>query len=749
MESAKKKNDDIAVYIEDQERIGNSYVMKCFLATMLVFTVCFALNLMEIFVVDQMLMMWAYIPSCIIYIIVIVVYKNSLLPDKMMKYFILFSSVLIFTIMGVFITYHVVLVSLLPFLYAMLYSSKRVMRYVFVLTVISTIVVVYGGYYFGLCDANMAVLTTTSLQNHSANGEFLLTQVNPNPLTTLMLFYVVPRCLIYVAFFVVCSSIYKIINGSIEKARLTDELQKAKIEAENANRAKSEFLAKMSHEIRTPINAVLGMNEMILRESSENNVQEYANDIKDSSVMLLNIVNEILDSSKIESGKMEIVCANYEMGSIINDIYNMISVKAKEKNLELVFDVDATMPKEYCGDDKRIRQVLINLLTNAVKYTNRGTVTLTASSSVDGENAILHFAVKDTGMGIKAEDIGKIYDEFQRFDMSRNRNVEGTGLGMKIVQQILKLMGSELQIKSEYEKGSEFSFDLVQKIVDKKPLGDFRERILRANDKKNQRMVYALPDVKVLVVDDNRMNLKVFTSLLKNTQIQVREAISGRECLNLLEKESFDLVFLDHMMPEMDGIETLHAIHDRKLCEGVPIIMLTANAIVGDRERYLGEGFDDFLSKPIIPETLDKMILRHLHKNCESAEGGEEMKEQSLLEALREKLVDIDFDKGFAACGGEEEFYLEIIQDFVDMPLKEELEKYRSEDNHKDYCVYIHGFKNNSYTVGATKIGDMAYEIECATREGIPDGIIEMEERLYEQYDKLCKQYEEVVSAYK
>lgn len=612
MKSIKKKSDDISIYIEDHEYIANTYVMKCFTITMLIYAVTFLLNILNIFIVDQGIMRQGFLPSLLIYLAVYVISKRISLSSEKTKYFILFSVILVFTIMGVSITYHVVLLSLLPFLYATLYSSKKVMSYVYALTVFSTIIIVYGGYFNGLCDANMVLLTTEKMQNYISNGQFILKEINANPYVSLMLFFVVPRCLIYIAFMSVCNSIYTIVSGSLERAKLADELEKAKIEAENANRAKSQFLAKMSHEIRTPINAVLGMNEMILRESKEAHTQKYAHDIKDSSLVLLNIVNEILDSSKIESGMMEIVGVNYGIGSLLHDLYNMISIKAKEKNLDLIFDVDPAIPKEYYGDDKRIKQVLLNLLTNAVKYSNQGTVTLKVRCKVEGENAILHYSVKDTGIGIKAEDIGKIYDAFQRFDVSRNRNVEGTGLGMNIAQQFLKLMGSELQIESEYGNGSEFSFDIVQKIVNAEPLGEFRERLLQAREKKDYRTAYIAPNAKILVVDDNKINLTVFVSLLKQTQMQIYEAESGRKCLEMLKQQSFDLIFLDHMMPEMDGIETLHAMRDTKLGEGVPVIMLTANAIVGDREKYIEEGFDDFLSKPIIPEKLDDMILKYL-----------------------------------------------------------------------------------------------------------------------------------------
>ncbi len=390
-----------------------------------------------------------------------------------------------------------------------------------------------------------------------------------------------------------------------------EQMKLLKANAEKANRAKSEFLARMSHEIRTPINAVIGMNEMVLRESSEEDVKKYSMDIKTSAHALLGIINDILDFSKIESGKMEIVPAEYEFNSMLNDLYNIFSLRAQEKGLRFDVSVEPSLPSRLYGDDLRIRQVLTNLLTNAVKYTRKGTVTFEVTGEQEGTDVILHFMVRDTGIGIRQEDIPKLFSAFERIDEEKNRNIEGTGLGMNISMQLLRLMDTDLHVESVYGEGTRFFFTLRQGVVNVEPIGSFQERARKAAKEHNYHASFTSPDGEILLVDDNRVNRRVFCGLLKQTQIKITDVGSGKECLDHIRQKHYDIIFLDHMMPEMDGMETMQRMKEMEdnLCKEAPVIMLTANAILGAKEQYLAAGFDDFLAKPIDQTKLERLLM--------------------------------------------------------------------------------------------------------------------------------------------
>ena len=442
--------------------------------------------------------------------------------------------------------------------------------------------------------------------------------------------------LIFLLLMATIDTVYKILHMENEK-------QKAVMESE----AKARFLANMSHEIRTPINAILGMDAMILRETKEQSTKEYAHDIERAGDNLLSLINDVLDMSKIEAGKLEIIPVDYDFSSIIHDIVSMMSIKASDKGLVLKVLVDKKLPSRMYGDEVRIRQILINILNNAIKYTEKGSVTLSVRGDVYEESVKLRFAVADTGIGIKEEDISKLFSEYERIEEERNRNIEGTGLGMNITMTLLNMMDSKLEVESVYGEGSTFSFELVQKITNTEPIGDIEERIRKQSMEYTYEASFEAPDAEILVVDDNLVNRKVFKGLLKETRVKVDEAESGQECLDKVVRKHYDMIFLDHMMPEMDGVETLKRM--KKLIDNkskdTPVIALTANAVSGSRELYISEGFDEYLSKPIVSDKLEKLIITFLPK--ELVKAADKKSKAGLIEAKdKEKPADkSDLDK--------------------------------------------------------------------------------------------------------
>lgn len=407
-----------------------------------------------------------------------------------------------------------------------------------------------------------------------------------------------------------------------EEKEIRDSLVDRSERAMAASEAKSAFLSNMSHEIRTPINAVLGMNEMILRESDDDHIISYANMIKSAGNSLLSLINDILDFSKIESGKMQIVPSEYDFGEFLNDIVNVIKVRIKEKGLDMKLDIDPMIPRGLFGDEVRLKQIITNILSNAAKYTEKGTVTLKAELdkvASDEYRAIITFSIKDTGVGIRKEDFEKLFKEFERIDEKKNRKIEGTGLGMAISKNLLDMMGSELKVESEYGQGSEFSFILRQGIRNSEPVGDITELFNDfARRQNNYVPMFTAENARVLVVDDLAVNLVVFKGLLKKTKITVDTASSGKDGIDLTKINKYDIIFLDHLMPEMDGIETLDAIRsdDANINRETVAVCLTANAVTGAKEFYMENGFDDYLTKPINSDQLEKMIYRYLSEKC-------------------------------------------------------------------------------------------------------------------------------------
>ena len=402
---------------------------------------------------------------------------------------------------------------------------------------------------------------------------------------------------------------------SVFLSKITTELIDVARQARDASNAKSAFLSHMSHEIRTPINAIIGIDEMILRESSEENILDYADSIKSAGNNLLGIVNDILDLSKIEAGKMSIVPDKYELISVIKDMVNVVKLRAESKGLEVILDIDPNLPSVLYGDATRIKQIISNILTNAVKYTEEGSVTFRINKIADEPDKSVRIGVfvKDTGIGIRPEDKEKLFDEYERFDEKRNHSVEGTGLGLSITKQLLELMGSRLNVESVYGEGSEFGFEIIQGVVDDTPIGDISNKLKRKSIKKGN-IIFTAEDARILVVDDNKMNLNVVQKLLKKTKITVDTAMSGAEAIELVQKYAYDIIFMDHLMPEMDGPETLMRMNelDNNLSYGASMISLTANAMTDSGEVYRKLGFRDYISKPIHPEELDDMLYKYL-----------------------------------------------------------------------------------------------------------------------------------------
>ena len=391
----------------------------------------------------------------------------------------------------------------------------------------------------------------------------------------------------------------------------TKVLMLEKEASDQANKAKSNFLANMSHEIRTPMNAILGMDEMILRDSRDGKIRKYAKDIQSAGRTLLSIINDILDLSKIESGKMELVKVDYDFASVLNDVVNMTRNKAREKGLEYNLEVSPDIPSVLNGDEIRIRQVILNITNNAIKYTSEGSVNINVS--FDNDESMLKVRVADTGMGIRKEDLDKLFSSFQRLDETKNRNIEGTGLGLNITKQLVEMMDGTINVESVYGKGSTFTAKIKQKVVDPTPIGDYTERLSKAQDQTEEfKPTLIAPKAKVLIVDDNEMNLEVISELMSETKIRITTALSGSDCLDILKQKHFDLILLDQMMPGMSGTETLENIRKDHMADDTPIIALTADAIVGARETYLKEGFTDYLSKPVMYNELENILHKYL-----------------------------------------------------------------------------------------------------------------------------------------
>ena len=517
--------------------------------------------------------------------------------------------------------------------------------------------------------------------------------------------------------------------------------------AETASNAKSSFVSNMSHEIRTPITAMLGMNEMIRRETSDENILSYSDNIDKAGGSLLGIISNILDFTKIEAGHMEIVPYEYSLPGLLNDVYNLIRFRAESKGIDLKIVTDPGLPKGLIGDELRVKQIISNLLTNAVKYTEKGSVTLEISCDRREESRIsLYISVSDTGIGIRAEEMEKLFSPFDRLDTSRNRSIEGTGLGLSITRQLLDMMGSELKVESTYNIGSRFYFSLWQEISDPGKAGEFKPDGFSVNrDKRNSPdKIFTAPGKNILVVDDTPMNLQVIKGLLKRTQMNIDTAENGEECLDKLGERDYDIVFLDYRMPGLDGIDTLNHIRERypDKFKNIPIISLTASAVAGDRDILLDAGFTDYLSKPINISDMENIMCKYLKMDDDASSEPASMSEDEDLAFVPDEILaikDLNHKQGLEYCGDAED-YLYALRTYADSSDEKihQLEDSLSSDDLENYTLIIHSLKSMSKSVGAVSLCEKAKELEISGKAGDKDALMKDTPAFIRDYKTLC-----------
>ncbi len=547
-----------------------------------------------------------------------------------------------------------------------------------------------------------------------------------------------------------------------EKLWESDELRAAKQAAEDANKAKSDFLASMSHEIRTPINAILGMDEMIIRESDNEQIMEYAGNINNAGKSLLSLINDILDFSKIEAGKMEILPDEYRTSFFISDLASMIAVRAHSKDLDFIVNADPTLPSVLFGDVDRVKQCALNILTNAVKYTEKGSVTFNVSyEKLSDTEIFLNIAVTDTGIGIREEDIEKLFTPFERVDEMRNRSIEGTGLGLSIVKKLLFIMGSALKVESEYGNGSTFSFKLKQGVRDWRNMGNFAESYRRSVLSRNKYTEsFRAPDARVLVVDDTEMNLTVFEGLLKKTEIRIDTVLSGQEALELAKRNKYDIMFIDHRMPVMDGVDTLNALNEMQdnLNKGVPCIAFTANAGTGSREKYRSYGFDDYISKPVSPSDLEKIIIRYIPPekvdiveadDADKSNGAVVTEADEAFTKAYEDAEGLSYNVALANCGS-----VDVLKDTAITFFKtidDRLERIRTAYNARDldnYTIQVHSLKSSARIIGAVALSVKAEYLEKCGKEANYDEIKDKTDDLLQDYTELKETMGKVIYSF-
>ncbi|MBR4719789.1 MAG: response regulator [Lachnospiraceae bacterium] len=533
------------------------------------------------------------------------------------------------------------------------------------------------------------------------------------------------------------------------------DLRRITAERERAiqlSEAKTSFLAGMSHEIRTPINSIVGMNEMILRENQDPVIDGYARTVLNSSRMLLSLVNDVLDFSKIEAGKMEIMNSEFDLGVMLSEIEMIARERAQSKDLVFMTVFLNAVPRRIDSDEIRIKQVLVNLINNAVKYTDKGSVSLMISGS-DGENGSynLRFDVRDTGRGIKEEDRATLFDAFSRIDMNTNRNIEGTGLGLAIVNHIVYSMGGRISVESEYLVGSTFSVTLPVEVTDETPMSNISDEVGKSGGRREKgvhKPAFTAPDASILAVDDNKTNLSIVGLFLKGNGIVPDLCLSGSEAIDKCREKKYDLILLDHMMPDPDGIETLNLIRSdgASVNRETPAVVLTANAIAGSRQMYIDAGFADYLTKPLSSALLEETVRKYLPKEkvYEAGDLGRfhenGSKGSDQLYSKLSAIDGLDYDTALLNAGDDEDV-LGVVIGEITKECDERIKRMRAllkDKNYKDYGINAHALKGLMATIGVNGLSERALKHELAAREEDVAFIDEDIDGFLEEYREFC-----------
>lgn len=534
---------------------------------------------------------------------------------------------------------------------------------------------------------------------------------------------------------------------TMEELRVTrDEAEEAMAAAQSASQAKTDFLSSMSHEVRTPINAILGYNEMVLRDTDDPEIIRCSGNIQKAGKTLLSMISDMMDYTEMETGSFHIEENNYSTASMLSDITTCGRYYSEKKALELRIDFDTAIPRTLTGDSVRITRIFNNLVSNAVKYTDSGYVGITIRWESGGSNeGYLCAQVRDTGIGMKEEDISRISSSFLRLEKKRNQGIQGIGLGLTIVTRLLTMMGSSLEVDSDYGSGTNMRFRLKQGVVDPAPIGDVSS-LAGSTEKVRGGPGYSAPEARILAVDDNVMNLDLYKTSLKAAGINIDTATNGVEALELISRSHYDLIMLDHMMPIMDGMETLKTIKKQNLCPGVPILIVTANAVSGEKDSYLNAGFDDYLSKPVSSRQLWETVRRYLPErlvHTEDAPADTPSKGHcSVMKQLGEFL---DTAQALKYCCDSEDLYLEILHTYLDEDKTQILLQYMNENDLENYRIQVHALKSGSRTIGATALSDDALQLENAAKQLDSEYIKANTERVLNKYGELTSRLRSVL----